>query len=150
MNITIQQEAIADIWWEAKPLLEAHWREIAHYQDIPLQPDWEFYRTSPFLRCFTVRADGVLVGYDVLGVARNKHYLGSLQAVQDVIFLLPEHRNRNVGASLVAFGDQALKAEGVQVVYRTVKKAHAALGVLLAHAGYDEVDIVKAKRLDRE
>lgn len=149
MTITVQRELIADILEEAKPLLELHWREIAHYQDIPLDPDWEFYRSSPFLRCYTVRSHRQLVGYAVFGVGRNKHYMGSLQAVQDIVYVHPVHRGV-AGFRLLRFCDAQLKAEGVQVVYHHVKPAHPVLGLLLDRMGYQDADIVKAKRLDKE
>ena len=53
--MTYQREHPSDVMSEIKPILEMHWREIAHYQDIPLLPDWETYRTSPSVRVFTVR-----------------------------------------------------------------------------------------------
>lgn len=146
---TVQRELISDVLDAAKPLLEAHWREIAHYQDIPLDPDWDFYRTSPVLRCFTVRAAGQMAGYAVYGVGRNKHYMGSLQAVQDLIYVNPADRG-GTGRQLLRTSEQELKAEGVQVVYQHQKLAHPALGELLRSEGYEAVEVIWAKRLDKE
>ena len=44
--ITFMRELAANVIEEIKPLLELHWREIAHYQDIELDPDWEFYKNA--------------------------------------------------------------------------------------------------------
>jgi hypothetical protein len=38
-----QREQIQNLWPEITPLTEKHWREIAHYQDIELQPDMATY-----------------------------------------------------------------------------------------------------------
>lgn len=149
MSITVQRQVIADILEEAKPLLATHWREIAQYQDIPLNPDWEFYRTSSALRCFTVRAAGQLAGYAVFGVGQNKHYMSSLQAVQDLIYVNPADRG-GIGRQLVRTSEQELKAEGVQVVYQHQKLAHPALGELLRSEGYEAIEVIWAKRLDKE
>lgn len=147
--ITCQQERIADIRHEVEPILVAHYDEIAHYKDIPLDPDWDWYCASPILRCFTVRIDGALVGYDVYGIGRNKHYRSSVQAVQDIIFVLPQHRGL-AGVRLLRFGRAALKAEGVQVAYRHQKRGHAMLGAVLERMGSELVDYIWAERLDRE
>jgi GNAT superfamily N-acetyltransferase len=130
-----------------RPLLEAHYHEIAHYQDIPLQPDWEFYRRSPIVRVFTARADGVLIGYGVFFISKNKHYMSSLQAVQDILFVSPEYRGRMVGPRLIAFCEECMKEEGVQCIYQHTKRAHN-FGPLLGSMGYEEIETIWAKRLD--
>ena len=146
---TYQLERAVDVIEEIEPLLQMHWREIAHYQDIPLAPDWEWYRTSPIVRVFTARDEGRLVGYAVFLVVRNKHYMTSLQGMQDIMFLLPEYRGRTVGPRLIDFCEEQLKAEGVQAVYHHVKRAHD-FGPLLERKGYESVDTIYAKRLDKE
>lgn len=141
------RESISDVWTEVQALLNEHWREIAHYQDIPLQPDEQLYLTSPALRCFTAREDS-LVGYACFIVCPNKHYMGSLQAMQDVLFISPSHRKGLTGYRFIRWCDEQLKAEGVQVVYHHTKAAHD-FGALLKRQGYEEVDRIYAKRLDK-
>src|SRR5689334_18451912 len=73
---------------ELLPLLRAHYLEIAHYQDIELDPDWDAYavvQQNNALRVFTARQDGKLVGYCAFFLRKNMHYRKSLQAVNDVI-----------------------------------------------------------------
>lgn len=159
-DVTFQREPITGLWPEVAPLLHAHWREIAHYQDIPLEPDTDYYEgldRAGVLRCFTVRLaggtlvapePGMLVGYAAFFVKRNGHYRSSLQAFQDVVFLLPEFRKTLVGSRLLRFCDAELKAEGVQVVYHHSKAAHD-IGRVLERQGYELVDLIYAKRLDR-
>jgi hypothetical protein len=145
---TIRQEPFAQFMDELKPLLDVHWREVAHYEDIPLNPDYGFYCSSPALRCMTVRDDGELTGYAIYGVGRNKHYMDSVQSVQDVLFVHPKHRGF-AGKRLIRASDAMLKAEGVQVSYHHVKKAHPVLGRLLVSEGYEVVEEIYAKRLDK-
>lgn len=146
-----QQERSQDLWSEIQPLLVEHWREIAHYQDILLDPDVESYNYADsrgLLRCYTVRNGGRLIGYAIFKIG-SLHYKGSKQAFQDVLFVLPEYRNKGTGFRLIRFCDRELKKEGMQVVYQHVKKAHN-FGPLLVRLGYELVDLIYAKRLDKE
>lgn len=145
------REALADVRAEIAPLLEAHWREIAHYQDILLDPDWEFYAAIEELgrlRIFTARDDGRLVGYGVFFVSPNRHYRASIQAAQDILFVHPDYRGRTCGARLIKFCDEQCRAENIQVIYHHIKAAHD-FGPLLIHCGYELVDLIYAKRLDK-
>lgn len=150
--ITYQQENVSDLWGEVMPLLEAHWKEIAHYPDIPLEPDTDAYamlEDAGAMRCYTVRSDGALIGYAVFLVRSNAHYKSSLQAVQDVLFLLPEHRNGKIGVGLIFYSEDRLTEEGVQVVFHHVKTTNN-FGKLLTRLEYELVDQIYAKRLDKE
>lgn len=132
-------------------LLRRHWHEIAHFPDIPLSVDWEAYEgveATGKLRAYTARADGELVGYAAYFVNRNPHYKSSLQAFQDVLYVAPEHRKGRIGYKLIAFADAQLAAEGVQVTYQHSKVVHD-IGAILERQGYELVDAVYAKRLDR-
>src|SRR5699024_275904 len=96
MSLYYRAEPVARVWGELLPLLEAHYHEVAHYQDIPLCPDRERYEAveaNGMLRLYTARDDaGALVGYAVFFVQTNAHYATSLQAVQDVLFVHPDYR----------------------------------------------------------
>ena len=145
-----QPERVSDLWEEALPLLQKHWREIAHYQDIELKPDVETYaklEAAGQLRCYTARDCGRLIGYVVFFVRPNPHYMESLQAVQDVLFLAAEFRKGTTGLRLIRYAEQKLKAEAVQVIYHHAKRT-TRFGQLLEHLGYELVDEIYAKRLD--
>jgi hypothetical protein len=146
-------EALLD---ETLPLVRAHWREVAHYADIPLDPDASAYHHAEFrgfLRVYTARkvgplGDHRLVGYAAYFVRPSIHYASSVQASQDVIYVSPECRG-STGARLIQFADEQLAGEGVQAVYHHVKVAHN-WGRLLERMGYEAVDVIYAKRLDRK
>jgi hypothetical protein len=144
------QETLEQNVAESKPLLESHFKEIAQFQDIPLDPDYDQYialEKAGFIRYFAARsADGALVGYAVYFVRHNLHYRSSLQAVQDVIFIKKEFRGR--GGSFIKWIDEQLKAEGVQVTYHHVKVAHD-FSKMLEKIGYTFVDKILARRLDK-
>lgn len=133
---------------EALPLLDAHWREVGHYTDIPLQIERDFYlraEASGTLRMFTTRLAGQLVGYGAYYVRANPHYADSLQAHEDVIYIEPG--SRGIGWRFIAWMDEQLTAEGVEVVYRHVKLAHDYSRVL-ARMGYEAIDQIWGKRLN--
>lgn len=163
---------------EALPLLQAHWSEVAHFQDIPLDVDEEAYLNADalgMLRCYTVRREtdvrrgplpstallqeGIydqratwsieqrLVGYALYFVRPNLHYKTSVQASQDVIYLDPSVRG-GTGYRFITWCDDQLRAEGVVAAYQHSKAAHD-FGKLLQRQGYELVDLIYAKRLDR-
>ena len=147
-GMIFQRESVTKVIDEIKPLLEMHWREIAHYQDIELNPDWEFYLSVPSVRVYTARMDGELIGYGVFFIGPNRHYKQSVQAVQDILFVHPSHRGGRTGYKLLAFCDSEAKAEGAQAIYHHVKAVHD-FGPLLKRLGYETVDLIYARRLDR-
>lgn len=143
-------------WRESAPLMaplwREHWAEIASHADIPLAPDhvaYERIEDSGALRVWVVRSGEALVGYAIWFVRPHLHYAGTLYALQDVLYVAPEHRARGLGPRLIRHCDQALAAEGVVVAMHHVKLAHPALGRLLERAGYQAVETTYAKRLDR-
>lgn len=167
MALRFAREPLTDaLWAEVFPLLRSHWREVAAFPDIPLEPDRDLYRhaeANGALRVFTAREpnettvrhlDGqrsrqvvpLLVGYAAFFVRSNPHYKSSIQAVQDVLYLDPAYRGVSA-VKFIAWCDAALAADGVQVVMQhlKVKSDHARL---MAHLGYEPVDTIYAKRLD--
>lgn len=136
---------------DIEDLLVMHWREIAHWHDIPLAPDWPVYERmaeAGLMRIYTVRTGtSRLVGYAVFFVKHNPHYSTSLQATQDVLFLMPAHRGAAVGAGLVQYAEADLRALGVQAVYHHVKHAFD-FGPMLERLGYERIEHIMAKRLD--
>ncbi|HXF44847.1 MAG TPA: GNAT family N-acetyltransferase [Burkholderiaceae bacterium] len=150
--MALARERAPDLWPEIMPLLQAHYREIATFQDIALDPDVDAYNTAEaagLLRCFTARRGGVIVGYAIFLVRTSVHYRQSLQAVEDVLFVDPRYRGTLIGWRLVRYAERALAAEGVQVVSHHVKLTHPALGQLLARLGYMPIETIYVKRLDR-
>jgi GNAT superfamily N-acetyltransferase len=146
------REQISDVVNEIKPLLEAHYHEIAHYPDIALKPDYQRYvqaEGTGILRIFTARVDGALIGYGIYFVHPSMQYSDSLQAQQHLLFVHPDYRKGSVGRRLIHFGDEQLRAEGVQVVIQHTKaRADLNLGPLLERMGYELMDHIYVKRLD--
>ncbi|MFO0467329.1 MAG: GNAT family N-acetyltransferase [bacterium] len=152
-SVRFQRERFTDAFDDALPLLEQHRQEIAHFQDILLDVDVRLYcnaDVSDRLRVYTARDGDRLVGYACYFVGSNPHYQASKQAKQDVLYLHPDYRAGRTGLRLVEFADAQLAIEGVQCVYHHVKDAHPALGRILGFLGYEPVERVYVKRLDRK
>lgn len=151
MTIRYARETVATVIDEIQPLLRAHWAEIAQYPDIPLSPDFDCYKhleAHGQLRIYTARHSSyALIGYAIYTVSPALHYSNSIQAKQDVLFLQPEHRAGRIGWKLIAFADELLRQDGVQVVYQHVKTDHD-FGPLLERIGYRFCDKLYSRRLD--
>lgn len=151
-TVTFDQERLTPQFQaELMPLLVLHWAEIAHWKDIPLEPDWEAYYAvlaSGALRAFTFRETGLLKGYGVFVVKESIHYRSSKQASQDIIWVAPEYRKQMLGARFIQWCDEQLALEGVEVVHHHVKLAHD-FGKTLERLGYEAVETIYSKRLTR-
>ena len=133
---------------EVKPLLEKHWEEIAHYKDIPLDPDYELYlkmQSMGMIRAYSMRdGDAKLVGYAVYVVRPNLHYKKCLTATEDIIFVDPN--KRGYGMFLIKWCDEELKKIGVDMVLHHVKLAYD-FSKALERIGYEKQDIILTRRL---
>lgn len=150
-GLTFQRERPHELLDEARPLFEAHYKEISHYQDIPLDINEAAYlqlEEAGILRCFTARYNGELVGYCVFMVKPNLRYKTSIQAVQDILYIDKSKRGALFGKRLLEFCHARLKAEGVQVVYQH-SKIKSTVGQFFEALGYEPIDIIHGKRLDR-
>lgn len=139
---------------EFAPLLDKHWREVAHYEDLPLLPQWERYAQlaqAGALAIFTARRGGQLIGYSVHIVAPSLHY-SVLIAHEDILFLLPEHRGTLIGLKLIAFADEELRDLGCVLSFRHVKTREALdySRMLTKRLDYEHIDHLLGRRLDRQ
>lgn len=163
-GLTFQRERAHELLDEAKPLYEAHYEEIAFYKDIPLVVNEAAYMDAEeknALRCYTARYNGDLVGYCVFRVGPNLRYSTSLQALQDILFVDKSKRGALIGKRLIEYCHVRLRQEGVQLVMQHSKvspeikaliaemKDRKDVGKLFDLLGYDLIDFVHAKRLDK-
>ena len=144
-------EFIKDILNELKPLLEEHWEEVAWYQDkIKLCPDYEKYilmQENNSLLCMTVRDDErKLIGYSINFLQYHPHYSEHIYAINDIIFVLPEHRHTEVSKTLIEATEQVLKHLGVSVVTLHMKPEHKFMS-LVESCGFQQQEYVYSKYL---
>ena len=143
-----QQEFLATVENDIRPLLERHYKDIAVNQDkIKLNPDWEAYHSleqDGMLKIFTAREQGELVGYFVVIVHRNLHYKDHLFASNDVIFLHPDHRKGRTGIKLIQFSEKCLREDGVSVLAINTK-VHKPFDKLMQFLGFSLVERIYSK-----
>jgi GNAT superfamily N-acetyltransferase len=151
-DAVVAVERLSDLRAEAEPLLVEHWKELASYGDIPLTPDWPLYEkldAAGFIRVYTVRVRGALVGYSVFFVRKHMHYASTSWATNDILWLHPDFRNWGVGSDLARFWEKDLYALGVSVIHVDAKVAHQALiGLLVGKLGYSLITSGMEKRID--
>lgn len=151
MAITFQQEPLTlELKEELADLLHMHWEEIAKHKTFPLLPAWDRYfamHEAGVLVTFTARCDGKLIGYNVFMVIPHLHYSTMLTAMQDILFIHPEHRRGSLGARLIKHADQELQSQGVNVVMHHMKASHN-FAPLLERQGYELMDLIYTKRLN--
>lgn len=150
-NLEFQQESYASCIEEMMPLVERHYDELSRDKDIPLDPRHDRYKQldeNELIKLYTLRESGELIGYAIFLIGHNLHYQSSYQAVQDVIFIVPERRG-GPGAKFIAWCDEQLQSLGVQKVVHHVKEDICDFGPLLMSMGYIKTDILYSRRLDR-
>lgn len=118
--MNIRQERIADCRKSGvEDLLIAHWLEVAVDRDaIPLAVDWDKYADLEEKGIFlglTMREAGVLCGYNAFFTVPHLHYMTTVFAMNDVIYLVPEHRGLD-GVRFILEAEKILRARGVKKV----------------------------------
>lgn len=138
MSVTLARESVADIWDEALPLVIANHAETGALPASDFAPKLEVYESlekAGILRAFTARDAAVLVGYAVFIVSpTHMHYPGTSWAMQDVLYVAPDHRG-SMPLRFLKWQDGELHREGVQLVYRH-NTLHRDYARLLLHLGY--------------
>ena len=130
-------ENVKAVWDEIMPLLHENHADTALYKDIPLDPDKNVYLSfdlAGFLRVYTARIEGVLVGYAVFVVTPNHRYRSMLVAQQDVFFVKKE--NRGFGPAFVRWCDARLVEAGVTCIARSTVPKYD-FSPLLGRMGYE-------------
>lgn len=141
-------QVVADI----ARLLPAHHAELAMFKDdIPLDPNWFAYSRSAkmdLIRIYTARAeDDQVIGYAVFQVLERHAHYAHRWAVNDVLWIAPEHRNIGVGGALFDCFEADLR-DGGPIVIVIETKAHApALAALCQARGYGLIGPVFGKRI---
>ena len=140
-----QVERFAEVIDEIKPLLTAHWLEIARHKDkIALNPDYEKYRLldeGGMLHVVTVRKETKLVGYFVTFVVPHIHYKDHTMATNDILYVDPDYRGGTAAFKMFKYAETTLKDMGVTKLTVNMKSAHE-FGSLLEHMGYKEIEKV--------
>ena len=146
--ITYQQEFLATIEKDIRPLLEEDYEEIEYNKSIRgLEPDWEAYGQLEYnrmLKIFSCRDSGKLVGYMTVFIGPNLHDKGNFVAAQDILFLTKEYRKGRTGLKLIKFAEDCLREDGFKSLFITTTTDEAAR--LMLGIGYELVE----KKFEKE
>lgn len=141
-QITFGRETVASVWDEIQPLLRQHYDELTWRKEkFTLDPDRERYlalETAGRLRVYSMRRDGILVGYSCYLVSPALHYKGVLMAVNDVLYVSPEERGLEP-IKFMRWCEKELKNDGVQCITLHIKKSMN-WGRLAERMGYEVVE----------
>jgi len=120
VSYTYQIEKVTDILHEIKPMLAAHYSEIATSKDLkPLDPDYSKYEALEKLgmvRIMTVRFLGTLCGYFVSFLMPHMHYMKTYIAMNDLLYVSPDHRGGTVAYRLIKKSITDLKELKVDIL----------------------------------
>ncbi len=141
---TYAVEKLENCLEELVPLLELHWEEIALHKDkIKLNPDYSRYLVLEQQGvCHTVVVRGntkQVIGYFISFVVPHLHYSDHLWAMNDIMFLHPDHRGGRTALKMMKFAEARLKELGVSVIQLHMKTDFP-FERLAKFCGYDKVE----------
>jgi len=116
--IDFKREQAHTCFLEAIPLIKSYRQEIAYYTDLELKPGFDAYERlelAGFLRAYTARLDGKIIGFAVFNFFPHLHFQQHIFASHDILYIMPEHRG--FGYKFLKWCNEQLKADGATVVY---------------------------------
>ncbi len=140
-TVSFQSEALADCWQEAIPLMLANHAETGAFSDYHFAPALEKLQrleAAGFLRLYTARRLGALIGYQLFIVLFGINYPDNLEATCHVAYMTPGNRGFTAGKFLL-WADATLFREGVYSIARQSTVKHP-LGTVYKRMGYRMVE----------
>lgn len=141
MNYTFDEEYFSDeLIQELSFLTELSWKEAACAPDSTYDPDWEKYtqlNEMNILRLFTVRMEGLLVGYLTFIVGPTLHSRNVMHALHDSMYILKHNRKNGTAKNLIIYAEDKLKQDGVNTMVMTVM-IHRDFSVTLKQLGFKQ------------
>lgn len=137
-----------ELFRELKPLLMAHWDEVAmHKDEIAFDPNWDAYllmQEAGAVHTTTVRKDGELIGYNIFFLYFHPHYQNNKFAQNDVFYVDPAYRGGTIAYKMMKHSEKVLKELGCSVVMYHMKLEHM-FDKLCEAQGYGEQERIYTK-----
>lgn len=129
-----QIEPLSTCWDEIEDIGRTHWEETMEYYrgKQPYAPSFERYNAydkAGWLKTFTGRDEGKLVGYSLMYLVPSMH-TQSMIATEDTIFLLPEYRRGRNGLRFYQYIEDELSKLGATEFIVTAKPDTVACRIL--------------------
>jgi hypothetical protein len=136
---------------ELRPLFSLLWEEVAVDRDrFVAKCDEEKYEQldkAGILHLVTAREGKTLVGYFLVFVTPNAHYLGAgPMAFTDLYYMMPQYRGGANSLKLFSFMEKTLREKGVVKIYSS-NKLHRGHGKMFDFLGYKPTDMIYSKVL---
>lgn len=138
-------ESYDEIVDDIVPMLEGHWAEVEWELDnIPLNPNLAYYKESPAARFYTMRENGRLCGYNIFTVFDHPHHMGTVFALNDLLYIHPDYRHIGYAQGFVYYAEESLAQEGVSVVTYSMKKDYPFTDLMYS-SGYEHTENIFSK-----
>lgn len=146
--IAYQKEFLCEVVNQVDALLKLHYEELTRNKDrVKLDPMWTEYATLEMMgrfHVFTARDGDDLIGYAAFFVTKHLHYADLCTAMNDVLFLHPDHRLGMTGIRLLKFCEAELKKLGAHKVCWHAK-LETSLIPILHRLGYATEEVALGK-----
>ena len=123
--ITYQTELLHCVIEELKPLIECHQEEVDLFRGkVLLNPAYEKYvamSKMDMLHLSTVRDGDTLIGYYLSVIQPHLHYSDVLYAINDILYLDPSYRHREIAEGLLEYVEDEYRSLGVTVMTLNMK-----------------------------
>lgn len=148
--ITAQVESFERCLPELAAVFPQHWTELALFRDrMALAPQYDEYvrrERAGSLFLVTVRWDSKLAGYYTAQCQPGFHYADTLTGTQDLVYVVPELRDRGLSIPLFRCVERELRRRGVKLWYAGYKTAKPnGLPGLLKAFGFSDADTYMAR-----
>lgn len=148
MSLAIAVESVVACWDELLPLAAKHYAAVQGW-DAPFRMDCDHYaamdRAGAYLFATARDEAGRLSGY-VGMIFGPHHFADTIIAIQDCIWLEPQHRQGWNAQALIGAMDAALRDRGASIVLHSIKIDHD-WSPILRTLGYRPAEMLWERRL---
>lgn len=140
--VTFQAESLATAWDEALPLMMDNHRETGAFDDwrfAPAKVKLQQLENAGFLRLFTSRKGGKLIGYQLFFVMFGINYPDNIECTCHVAYVIPSERGTFSAGKFLMWADKKLFDEGVYSIARQSTVKHP-LDRVYHRMGYRKVE----------
>lgn len=153
-NVVVGVEKFRDICFELLGLIGRHYQETeATYLSDPYDPNIPQYQAMEDAGqtvIFTLRCEGMLVGYLMFNVYRGLHSREVLQAREFAWYIAPQFRGRGLAPQSMQYAEDVLAQLGCSLIGMSSKApvGGADVGPFLEKSGYQEIATYYVKKLE--
>ncbi len=149
-SYNIRVGKFSDHYLDIENVFKEHWDESARNKSLMiLKPDYESYlsleQMGKLLAVYAYCGDQV-VGYSYNFINRHIHYSDLLVSHNDVLFILPDHRNGSVGLKLIKETEKQSKLLGAKLMLWHAKE-NTSLSKILPRMKCNVQEIIFSKEL---